>query len=168
MVVSFLFSFAFHFSSFSAICMASSDNHFVFLHFFFLGMVLITTSCTMLWTSVHSSSGTIRSNPLNVCHIHCIVIRDLIKVIREWLSGFAYFLQYKSEFYNKDFVIWTIVSFQCYFCWLYRASPTSAAKNIINLILVLTIQWFSCVESSLVLLEEDVCYDQCVLLAKLC
>ena len=30
-----------------------------FFHFFFLGMVLITTSCTMLWTSVHSSSGTL-------------------------------------------------------------------------------------------------------------
>ena len=40
---------------FSAICKASSDNHFAFLHFFFLGMVLISTSCTMSWTSVHSS-----------------------------------------------------------------------------------------------------------------
>ena len=47
---------------------ASSDNHFAFLHFFFLDMVLITASCTMSWTSVHSSSGTlfIRSNPLNL------------------------------------------------------------------------------------------------------
>ena len=34
MVISFLFSFAFRFSSFSAICKASSDNHFAFLHFF--------------------------------------------------------------------------------------------------------------------------------------
>ena len=32
---------------FSAICEASSDNHFAFLHFFFLGMVLIPASCTM-------------------------------------------------------------------------------------------------------------------------
>ena len=32
---------------FSAIYKASSDNHFAFLHFFFLGMVLITASCTM-------------------------------------------------------------------------------------------------------------------------
>ena len=31
---------------FSAICKASSDSHFAFLHFFFLGMVLITASCT--------------------------------------------------------------------------------------------------------------------------
>ena len=43
MGISFLFSFAFHFLLFSAIFKASSDNHFVFLHFFFLGMVLITT-----------------------------------------------------------------------------------------------------------------------------
>ena len=40
---------------FSAICKASSDNHFAFLHFFFLGMVLITASCTMSWTSVLSA-----------------------------------------------------------------------------------------------------------------
>ena len=31
---------------FSAVCKASSDNCFAFLHFFFLGMVLITASCT--------------------------------------------------------------------------------------------------------------------------
>ena len=111
-------------------------------------------------------------------------------------------------------MIWAIVSSWSYFCWLYRASPSlaaknmlllsrfsrvwlsatlwtedhqaplsmgfsrqeywsglpfpSPAKNIINLILVLTICWCPCVESSLVLLEEGVCYDQCVLLAKLC
>ena len=52
---------------FSAIHKASSDKHFAFLHFF-LGMVLITASCTMSWTSVNSSSETlfIRSNPLNL------------------------------------------------------------------------------------------------------
>ena len=43
--------------------------------------------------------------------------------------------------------------------WLYRASPSLAAKNIINLISVLAIWWCPRVESSLVLLEEDVCYD---------
>ena len=53
---------------FTAICKASSDSHFAFLHFFFLGMVLIPVSCTMSWTSIHSSSGTpsIKSNPLNL------------------------------------------------------------------------------------------------------
>ena len=44
---------------FTAICEASSDNHFAFLHFFSTGMVLIPVSCTMSWTLVHSSSGTL-------------------------------------------------------------------------------------------------------------
>ena len=64
-------------------------------------------------------------------------------------------------------MIWATVSFRSCFCWLYRASPSLAAKNIINLISVLTIWWYLCVESSLVLLEEGVCYDQCVLLTNL-
>ena len=53
---------------FTDICKASSVNHFAFLHFFFLGMVLITASCTMSQTSIHSSSVilSIRSNPLNL------------------------------------------------------------------------------------------------------
>ena len=53
---------------FSAIHKASSDNHFAFLHFIFLGMVLIPASCTMSRTFMHSSLGTlsIRSNPLNL------------------------------------------------------------------------------------------------------
>ena len=53
---------------FSAICKVYSGNHFAFLHFFFLGIVLVTTYCTMLQTSVHSSSGTLstRSSPLNL------------------------------------------------------------------------------------------------------
>ena len=50
----------------------------------------------------------------------------------------------------------------------YRVSPYLAAKNIINLILILTTWWCPCVESSLVSLEEGVCYDLCALLGKLC
>ena len=84
----------------------------------------------------------------------------------EWSSGFPYFLQLKSEFCNKEFMIWATVSSWSYFCYLYIASPSSAV-NIINLISVLTIWWCPCVESSLVLLEEGVCYDQCILLGKL-
>ena len=61
---------------------------------------------------------------------------------------------------------WAIVSSRSCFCWLYRASPSLAAKTIIDLISVLTIWWCPCVELSLVLLEEGVCYDQRVLLAK--
>ena len=42
-----------------------------------------------------------------------------------------------------------------------------AAKNIINLTLVLTIWCCPCVEPFLVLLEEGACYDQYIFLAKL-
>ena len=70
----------------------------------------------------------------------------------EWSSGFSYFLQFKMDlFVNKGFIIWATFSSQSCFCWLYRASPSLVAKNIINLILVLNIWWCPCVESSLVL-----------------
>ena len=53
---------------FSIIYKASSDNHLAFWHFIFFGIVLIPASCTVLHTSIHSSSGTlyIRYNPLNL------------------------------------------------------------------------------------------------------
>ena len=78
--ISFPFSFASCFSFSAAVCKPSSHNHFAFLHFFFFGMVLVTASCTVLCISIHSSSGTlsIRSNQLNLCHLHCATIRDLI------------------------------------------------------------------------------------------
>ena len=44
MLVSFLFSFAFASLLFTAICKASPDSHFAFLHFFSMGMVLIPVS----------------------------------------------------------------------------------------------------------------------------
>ena len=52
MGISFLFSFVFCFSSFLSYFKRkfSSDNHFAFLHFFFLGMVLI-----ILYNPVQSS-----------------------------------------------------------------------------------------------------------------
>ena len=64
-------------------------------------------------------------------------------------------------------MIWATVSSWSCFRWLYRASSSLAANNIINLISVFTIWWCPCVECSLVFLEEGVCYDQSVLLAKL-
>ena len=59
MGISFLSSFVFGFSFFTAICKASPDNHFAFLHFFSMEMVLIPVSCMMSRTSVHSLSGTL-------------------------------------------------------------------------------------------------------------
>ena len=61
----------------------------------------------------------------------------------------------------------TVSSRSC-FNWLYKASPSLVAKNMTNLILVLTIWWYPCVELSFVLLEKGVCYDQWILLTKLC
>ena len=44
---------------FSGIYKASSDNHFAFLHFFFLGIVLITASCIISGNFVCSSLGSL-------------------------------------------------------------------------------------------------------------
>ena len=38
---------------FTAICKASPDSHFAFLHFFSMGIILILASYTISWTSVH-------------------------------------------------------------------------------------------------------------------
>ena len=40
----------------------------------------------------------------------------------EWSSGFPYFLQFQSEFGNKEFMIWATVSFRSCFCLLYRTN----------------------------------------------
>ena len=81
---------------FSAVCKASSDNHFAFLYFFFLWMVLITASCTMSQTSIHSSSGTLSYLIPWICHFHCIIVKDLSYIIPEWSCGFPYFLLFRS------------------------------------------------------------------------
>ena len=88
MGISFLFSFAFASLLFIAICKASSDNHFVFLHLFFLGMVLITASCTKSWTSIHSSS-TLEF----ISHFHCIIVSD-------WFRSYQIGLLLFPTFFN--------------------------------------------------------------------
>ena len=67
---------------------------------------------------------------------------------------FPYFLQLKSEVGIKEFMIWARISWQSCFCWLYSSSPSLTPSNIINLILVLSIWWCPCLESSLVLLKR--------------
>jgi len=61
-------SFAFYFLSFLDYLQGFIRQPFYLFAFLFLGMVLITASCKMLQTSVHSSSGilSIRSNMLNL------------------------------------------------------------------------------------------------------
>ena len=152
---------------FSTICKASSNNHFAFFHFFFWGIFLITASYTMLRICIHSSSGSL-SDLIPWIYLLLPLYNhtgfDLGNT--EWPSGFPSFLQFKSEFCNKEFVIWATVISQSCFCWLNSTSPSLSAKNIINLISVLAIWWCPCVELSFVLLEKGVCYVQCILLAK--
>ena len=72
MGISFLYSFAFPSRLFTAICQPSSDSHFAFLHFFFLGMVLIPVSCTMwivhwrqLYCTVYLATETVQNSVPN-------------------------------------------------------------------------------------------------------
>ena len=90
-------------------------------------MVLVTTSCTVLQTSIHSSSGILstRFNALNwlvTCYFQCVIINDLISVIPEWCNVFPYFLQFMLEFCNKELMIWVTVSSRSCFCWLWSFS----------------------------------------------
>ena len=142
---------------------------------FFSQLFIRSPQTTILPLFIYFSWGWSWSLPVVQCHKPLPIVlqalclsdlRDLIYVIPEWSSDFPYFLQYKSEFGKREFMIWATVSSWSCFCWLYRASPSLAGKNIINLISVSTIWWCPCVESSLVLLEEGVCYEQCVLLAE--
>ena len=55
-------------------------------------------------------------------------------------------------------MIWATVSSKSCFCWLYRPSPSLAAKRIINLILVLTIWLYGGVNCDL--LQESLCHTQ--------
>ena len=66
----------------------------------------------------------------------------------EWSSSFPYFLQFKSEFGNKEFMIESQSAPSLVFADCIELLFL-AAKNIISLILVLTIWWCPCVESSL-------------------
>ena len=114
----------------------------------------LSTMTDPSWVALHSMAHSFIE--LDTVVVHVI---NLISFLWLW---FSFCLLSKG---NKEFMIWATVSSQSCFCWLDRASPSLAAKNIINLISVLTIWWCPCIESSLVLLEEGICYDQCVLLA---
>ena len=65
---------------------------------------------------------------VSVVQLTSFWLYDVVKT----LGGFPYFLQFKSEFCYKEFMIWATVSSRSGLCWLYRTFPSSAAKNIIN------------------------------------
>ena len=81
---------------FTTICKASSDSHFAFFHFFFLGMVLIPVSCTISQTSMHSSSGplSLRSSPLNPFLTSTVYQKGFW--FRSYLNGLVVFPTYFS------------------------------------------------------------------------
>ena len=106
----------------------------------------------MASVTVHSAFG---AQENKVCHcFHCFPI------YLSWSDGTGC---HDLRFLNGEFEVG-------FFTLLFHhlASLSLAAKNIINLISVLTIWWCPCIQSSLVLLEEAVCYDQPILFTKLC
>jgi len=117
---------------------------------FFFRIVLITASCIMLQTSIHSSSGTLstRSNPSNFSSLPLLYNHKEFDLGHTWMaSGFPVFFNLSLNFAIRSssskpqseqglFVL----------CWLYRDSPSSTAKNIINLMSTLTILWCPCIE----------------------
>ena len=96
------------------------------------------------WVAISFSRRS--SRPRDWTQVSCIVSRCFTvwatrEVTPEWPSGFHYFFQVNPEFCNKELMIQAIVSSSSCFCWLCRASPSLAAKNIVSLILILTIWW---------------------------
>ena len=53
---------------FTAVCKASPDSHFAFLHFLSVGMILIPVSCTMSRTSVKVSSKSLVGETPGMIH----------------------------------------------------------------------------------------------------
>ena len=94
---------------FTAICKASSDNHFAFLSLVFLGMVLITAFCTVSQTYVQNSSGTLSDLTPWIYLSLPLYNHKGFDLGHTWSSGFPYFLQFMSEFGNKECMIWTTV-----------------------------------------------------------
>ena len=61
---------------------------------------------------------------------------------RSYLNSLVVFSTFfKSEFCNKEFMIWATVSSWSYFFWLYRASPSLASHHIHLWLLRLHIRW---------------------------
>ena len=129
---SFPFSFAFHFFSFLSYLLGLLRQPFGLCIFSSSEMILINSSCSMLGTSVHSSCGT-----LSVL-IPWIYLSLPLYGHKEFDLGHTWMVQwFFPTFFNLslNFAIrssWSEPQSapQSYFCWLYRASPSSVVKNI--------------------------------------
>ena len=142
MGISFLFSFVFHFSFFSVFVRSPQATVLHFCISFSWGWSWFTASCTISGTSISSSSGTlsIRSNPMNLFVTSTVWWSGIW--FRSYLNGLVVF----PTFFNFSLNLAIRSSWSepqsapsLHFSWLYRASLSLAAKNIINLISVLTI-----------------------------
>ena len=100
MGLSFSFSFAFHCSFLSCFCKASSDNQFALLRLFFLGVVLVTASCTVVQTSSVVLQALCLPDLVPwVCLLPPLCNhRGWIQAIPEWPSGFPYFFSLSLNF----------------------------------------------------------------------
>ena len=90
-----------------------------------------------------------------------------------WLPTFAFqsFMMKRTSFLSEIFTSKLILIFLIWTCFHFSADMFFLFVKILLIswveISVLTIWWCPCVESSLLLLQEGVCYDQCILLAKI-
>ena len=140
MGISFISPLSFASLLFLAICKASLNNHFAFCISSSWGWFCHHLLYSVMNLCLQCFRHSIRSNPLNLLSL--LYNRRGFGLSHTWEpSGFPYFFLFKSEFCNKEFKIWvTVGSWSC-FCWEYTDSPSSAAKNIINLISVWNIWW---------------------------
>ena len=103
---------------FTTICKASSDSHFAFLYFFFWGWFWSPPpiQCQVLLSIVLQAfrlSDLISWIYLSLSLYNCKGF-DLGHTFMAW--WFSYFLQFKSEFCNEEFMVWTTVSsWSCFF-----------------------------------------------------
>ena len=77
----------------------------LFAIFFSLGDGLDFCSCTMSQTSVHSSSGILSDLVPYIYFSLPLYSHKGFDLGHTWSGGFPYFLQFKSEFGNKEFMI---------------------------------------------------------------
>ena len=97
---------------FTAFCEASSDSHFAFFHFFFLGMVLSSVSCTMSWTSIHSSSGTLSIRSISY-------LRNLKFLKIKSISHFHLY-SHKGFDLGHTWMVWWFSPFSSISVWIWQ------------------------------------------------
>ena len=128
---------------FSAICKASSDNHFAILHFFFMGWPWSLPPVQCHEPRPIVLQGFCLSDLIPWIYLsHPLYSHKGFDLGHTWMVCRFPPLSLLSSNLNlpiwSEFMIWATVSSQSCFRWLTRAAPSLASKNIINMISVLT------------------------------